>query len=177
MIAENVQTTIELMKQKDPSKVSKVRAALEKDILEVYRGLRNETHKQMLVDRFNDLGGGKVIVDYMAFLKDTGVEHDDVLQCLFQCYNVLTSMTNSSVNFASSLGGTDLFVMLVREADKLMSRYKSNKVTCKIGVNYSLCNTNTNIVYIIVVYIILTYHSAVTGHQTLNRLKLVSYLI
>ena len=133
MIAENVQATIALMKQQDPSKVSKVRAALDKDILEVYRGLRNESHKQMLVDRFNDLGGGKVIVEYMTFLKDTGVEHDDVLQCLFQCYNVLTSMTNSSINFASSLGGTDLFVMLVREADKLISRYEFSKVTCHTG--------------------------------------------
>ena len=133
MIAENVQATIALMKQQDPSKVSKVRAALKKDILEVYRGLRNESHKQMLVDRFNDLGGGKVIVEYMTFLKDTGVEHDDVLQCLFQCYNVLTSMTNSSINFASSLGGTDLFVMLVREADKLISRYEFSKVTCHTG--------------------------------------------
>ena len=145
VITEKVQATIALMKQKEPNKVSKVLAALEKDILEVYGGLRNKTHKQTLVDRFNDLGGGKVIVEYMAFLKDTGVEHDDVLQCLFECYNVLIKMTNLNVNFASSLGGTDLFVMLVREADKFMSRYKSSKVTCKIGVNCSLYNTNINI--------------------------------
>ena len=133
MIAENVQATIALMKQQDPSKVSRVRATLEKDILEVYGDLRIETHNQMLVGRFNDLGGGKVIVEYMTFLKDTGVEYDVVLQCLFQCYNVLLNMTNSSINFASSLSGTDLFVMLVSEADKFISRYESSKVTCHTG--------------------------------------------
>ncbi|KAI0243224.1 SPRY domain-containing SOCS box protein 2 [Lamellibrachia satsuma] len=127
IITEKVQTTIALMKEKDPRKVSRVFTALQKDILEVYDRLRTHNHKQMLGDRFNDMGGAQVITDYMMFLKDAGVEHDEVLRCFLECFNVLLNLTNTSLNFATSLGGTDMLAMLVSEADKHMSRYKSNK--------------------------------------------------
>ena len=104
-----------------------MQAALKTDVFEVYGSLSIPL-QQMLGDRFKNMGGVTAIADYMAFLKDSGVEHEDVLRCYFECFNVLLNLTHSSFNFASALAETRAFVMIVKEAEKLRTRYNSNKV-------------------------------------------------
>ena len=126
-IADKVETTIALMKEKDPAKMSEVEAALETGVLDVYSRLPTSL-KHLMGDRFKEMGGAAVIADYMVFLKDTGLEHEDVLSCYFVCLNVIHSLTDGSFNFASALGETNAFRMLLKEVDSLRTRYKSNKV-------------------------------------------------
>ena len=139
-IADNVETTIALMKEKDPAKMSEVGAALHTCILDVYSRLPTSL-KHLMGDRFKEMGGAAAIADYMVFLKDTGLEHEDVLSCYFECLDVLLNLTDSSFNFASALSETSAFQMLLKEVDSLRTRYKSSKVKLvftAIGYNVAL---------------------------------------
>ena len=113
------------MKEKDPAKTSEVGAALDTGVLKVYDTMPTSL-KHLLGDRFKSLGGAVAIADYMVFLKDTGLEHEDVLRCYFVCLKVLLNLTDTSFNFASALSETSAF--LLEEVDSLRTRYKSNKV-------------------------------------------------
>ena len=104
-----------------------MQAALTTNVLEVYDSLSIPL-QQMLGDRFKNMDGVTAIADYMAFLEDSGLEHEEVLRCYFECFNVLLNLIHSSFNFASALAETRAFAMIVKEAKKFRRRYKSNKV-------------------------------------------------
>lgn len=129
IITDNVHATIALMKQKDSAGIPGVFAAIQKYLLNVYNDMRTPAHKQMLGDRFCDLDGAKAIANYMVFLKDIGIENEEVKYCVFACFNVLLNFTHASHNFARALGETEAFPMLLRQADKLRTRYTSSKVS------------------------------------------------
>lgn len=132
IITEKVQATIALMKKRDRSEIPTVFAAIQKNLLMVYSDMGTPAHKQLLGDRFSDMGGANAIAEYMAFLEDVGVENEEITRCIINCFNVLLNFTHSSHNFASAFGKTDAFLMLLRQADKLRTRYKSSKVSLDV---------------------------------------------
>lgn len=129
IITEKFQATIALMKKQNRSEIPSVIAAIQKDLLTVYSGMARPAHKQLLGDRFNDMGGATVMADYMKFLKtDVGLDKEEGIRCFIACFNVLLNFTHSSHNFASALGKTDALLMLLKQAEQLKTGYKSSKV-------------------------------------------------
>ena len=129
IITEKLQATIALMKKQNRSEIPSVIAAIQKDLLTVYSGMARPAHKQMLGDRFNEMGGTTVIADYMKFLtNDVGLDQEGAVLCTIACFDVLLNFTHSSHNFASALGKTDALLMLLKQAEQLKTGYKSSKV-------------------------------------------------
>ena len=130
IITDKLQATIALMKKQNRSGISSVIAAIQKDFIMVFSGMPRPAHKQMLGDRFNDMGRATVITDYVKFLmKDVGLEKEESVRCTIACFEMLLSFTHSSHNFASALGKTDALLMLLKQAKQLRTGgYKSNTI-------------------------------------------------
>lgn len=78
LILEKMQQTVELLKTKNTSSIRVVGMAVHVNLEMLYQNHKDRQQRQMMGDKLAELDGARVIAAYMLFLKDCGLEQQQV---------------------------------------------------------------------------------------------------
>ena len=116
-------------KLKNKNEISEVNELLQKNVRQVYEGLKEESQKQMFCDEFAELGGAEAIAEYMVFLIRVGREQEPVNLCFSALLLILKNVTYDSVKFASVLVSTPFYGTMISDIKKVIPHYKDSQVS------------------------------------------------
>jgi hypothetical protein len=99
---EGIQKTLALMTKKNSNEVKYVTAAVKKNIIKIWDELKSlDKYRLMLANKIAELGGGPIIMEYLHFLCEKGLDDDN-----FQCYCViLEALVNTTDDSTETVRG------------------------------------------------------------------------
>lgn len=131
---EGIQKTLALMTKKNSNEVKYVTAAVKKNIIKIWDELKSlDKYRLMLANKIAELGGGLIIMDYLHFLHDQGLEDDNNFQCYCDILDALWNTTDVSTELSVALVNNRLFKLL---NDQLTS-LKTQLITDDQVIHYS----------------------------------------
>ena len=133
-IQKGIKFVLSLMSEKKIGRIKEVTVAVYEKIMKVRDELTSDKHKVMMADTIAELGGGEIIMSYLQFLREQGLEIDVVNNCYFIILNALWNETDDSMKLSVALAENGLFELLKKQLTTLKVKYASDKKVNKIIV-------------------------------------------
>ena len=127
-IEKGIKDVLSLMSEKKISRISEVATAVEVKLENTRASLTSTKHKVMLSDKLAELGGGEIIMNYLHFLREQGLEVDVVSACYIQVLHMLWNATDDSLKLSVALAENGLFELLKKQLTALKVKFATNKV-------------------------------------------------
>ena len=124
-IEKGIKDTLEMMKKKDSNEIESVNTALEKKLAQIYEKLSRQ-QRIMFGDKMAELDGGDILVKYLNFLNENGLDDETTFQCYSNVFSLIWEITDSSSQLASSLANNGIFEHLKNLLKKMKPKLQED---------------------------------------------------
>ncbi|XP_013389395.1 neuralized-like protein 4 [Lingula anatina] len=182
-VFEKMRQTIDLLKKKDERSIRSTIHMVHEHLYMLYAKHKARNLRQLMGDKLVQLNAAFHITEYIKFLCECGIENDKIHELL---RTVCLNYSDASLQFARSIGQTDLLGILSAELAKYQNRYMSEEgkkdiVMSAFGIlhNCSKVTENRGVYYRLGVINIAVPYTKPGNDETvaMTALMTLSYLV